>query len=114
MLLKVDEVPITCQQKLKVFKVAICLRLTWDLTTSYFPISWLQNHLQLIATRFLKRWSGLAKSAEPNQVFLPKANGGLELPHLDTVYKKIHTAKARSHTYCGDSAVWAISTQNIW
>ena len=112
MLQKVDEVPITRQQKLKVFKVAICPRLTWDLATSDLPISWLQNHLQPIATRFLKRWSGLAKSADPNRLFLPKAKGGLELPHLVTMYKKIHTAKAGSHMYSGDSAVWAIATKN--
>ena len=28
------------------------------------------------------------------------------------MYKKIHTAKAVSHMYSGDSAVWAIATQN--
>ena len=112
MLQKVDAVPITRQQKLKLFKVAICPRLTWDLATSDLPISWLQNHLQPAATRFLKRWSGLARSADPNRLFLPKANGGLELPHLVTMYKKIHTAKAGSHMYSGDSAVRAIATQN--
>ncbi len=94
------------------FKVAICPRLTWDLATSDLPTSWLQNQLQPIATRLLKRWSGLAKSADPNRLFLPKANGGLELPHLVTVYKKIHTAKAGSHMYSGDSAVRAIAPQN--
>ena len=112
MLQKVDAVPITRQQKLKLFKVAICPRLTWDLATSDLPISWLQNHLQPAATRFLKRWSGLARSADPNRLFLPKANGGLELPHLVTMYKKIHAAKAGSHMYSGDSAVRAIATQN--
>lgn len=112
MLQKVDEVPITCQQKLKVFKVAICPQLTWNLATSDLPISWLQNHLQPVATRFLKRWSRLAKSADPNRLFLPKVNGCLELPHLVTMYKKIHTAKAGLHMFFDDSAVWAIATQN--
>ena len=112
MLQKVDEVPITHQQRLKVFKVAICPRLTWDLSISDLPISWLENHLQPVATSYLKRWSGLARSADPNRLFLPKANGGLELPHLVTTYKKIHAAKAGSYMYSGDSVVRAIATDN--
>ena len=76
------------------------------------PVSWLQNTLQPIATRYLKRWSGLYRSADPNRLFLPKSNGGLELPHLVTVYKKIHAAKAGSHMYSSDSTVQAIATQD--
>ena len=111
MLEKVDATPITRQQKLKLFKVSICSRLTWDLSISDLPVSWLQNHLQPIATRFLKRWCGLARSADPNRLFLPKSNGGLELPHLVTVYKKLHAAKAGSHMCSSDSSVRAIATQ---
>ena len=57
MLEKVDATSITHQQKLKLFKVSICPRLTRDLSISELPVSWLRNHLQPIATRFLKRWS---------------------------------------------------------
>jgi hypothetical protein len=112
MLQKVNETPITRQQKIKLFKVSICPRLTWDLSISDLPVSWLQNTLQPIATRFLKRWSGLAKSADPNRLFLPKSNGGFELPHLTTLYKKIHCAKAGSHMYSNDPTVRAIATQD--
>ena len=111
MLEKVDATPITRQQKLKLFKVSICPRLTWDLSISDLPVSWLQSHLQPIATRFLKRWSGLARSADPNRLFLPKSNGGLELPHLVTMYKKLHASKAGSHMLSSDSSVRAIATQ---
>ena len=53
-----------------------------------------------IASRFLKRWIGLTDSADPNQLFLPKANGGLVLPHLVTMYKKIDTSQAGSQLLC--------------
>ena len=112
MLQKVDDTAITRQQKLKIFKVSICPRLTWDLSISDLPVSWLQNNLQPIATRYLKKWSGLSRSADPNRLFLPKSNGGLELPHLVTVYKKIHAAKAGSQMYSRDSTVQAIATQD--
>ena len=70
------------------FKVCICPRQTWDLSISNLPVSWLQNTLQPIVTRYLKRWSGLSRSADPNRLFFPKSNGGLELSHLVTVYKR--------------------------
>ena len=111
MLQKIDATSITRQQKLKLFKVSLCPRLTWDLSISDLPISWLQSQLQPIATRFLKRWSGLARSADPNRLFLPRANGGLELPHLVTMYKKLHASKAGSHMLSSDSSVRAIATQ---
>ena len=111
MLQRVDDTSITRQQKLKFFKVCICPRLTWDLSISDLPVSWLKNTLQPTATRYLKKWSGLSRSADPNRLFLPKSNGGLELPHLVTVYKKIHAAKAGSHMYSSDSTVRAIATQ---
>ena len=65
MLQKIDATSITCQQKLKIFKVSLCPRLTWDLSISDLPISWLQSQLQPIATRFLKSWSGLAGPLTP-------------------------------------------------
>ena len=45
MLENVDAPSITCQQKLKLFKVSICPRLTGHLSVSDLPVSWLQNHL---------------------------------------------------------------------
>ena len=41
MLQKIDATSITRQQKLKLFKVSLCPRLTWDLSISDLPISWL-------------------------------------------------------------------------
>ena len=112
LLQKVDATLLSRQQKLLLYKMAIIPRLTWDLSISDLPISWLQNTLQPIATRFLKRWSGPARSADPNRLFLPKSNGGLELSHIVTTYKKIHAAKAGSFMCSRDSVVRAIATQD--
>ena len=59
----------------------------------------------------MKKWSGLAKTADPNKLFQPKANGGLDLPELTTVYKKLHTAKAANFMCSRDSMVRGIATQ---
>ena len=86
---KVDKTLLSAQQKLLLFKLAICPRLTWDLWVNHFPVSWLESTLQPIATKFLKRWSGLAMSADTGCLFLPKEKGGLDLPSLVTLFKKL-------------------------
>ena len=107
----VDKTPLSARQKLLLFKLAICLPLTWDLSVNHFPASWLEFTLQPIATKFLKRWSGLAKSADTGCLFLPKKKGGLELPSLVTLYKKLQVAKAAVYTCSRDPVVRAIATQ---
>ena len=71
MMQRIDDNSVTRQQKLKLFKVSICPRPTWDLSISDLPVSWLRNTLQPIATRYLKRWSGLCRSADPNRRHVP-------------------------------------------
>ena len=61
---------------------------------SDLPISWIKYRLEATATRYLKRWSGLACSADPSRLYLPKPNGGLDLPSISGLYQKIHVSHA--------------------
>ena len=88
MLQRVDNVPVTRQQKLKLYRVGICPRLTWDLAVNSLPLSWVTKELESLATRFLKKWSGLAKSADTSQLYLPQSRGGLSLPAVSLMYKR--------------------------
>ena len=88
MLEKVDTVPITSHQKLLLYRAAICPRLNWDFIVNQLPISWVTSHMESMATRFLKRWVGLARSANTSRLYLPKTEGGLGLPAITTVYWK--------------------------
>ncbi len=56
MLQAVDQCPVTRKQKLKLYKLGICPRLTWPLTIQEFPMTWLERNLENAATRFLKKW----------------------------------------------------------
>ena len=47
---------------------------------------------QAMATRFLKQWAGLAKSANPNLLYLPKRDSGLNLPSLSFLYKRLQVS----------------------
>ena len=111
MLEKVDNTLLSRQQRLLLYRVGVCPRLSWDLSTSELSITWLKSTLQPLATRYLKKWSGLARTADPNKLFLPKANGGLDLPELTTLYKKLHAAKAARFMCSRDPTVRDIATQ---
>ena len=73
LLSNVDVTQLTSHQKLRVFRDGVCPRLTWDISTVDFPISWVEMSLDTLAFKYLKRWTGLAKSANTNCLFLPKS-----------------------------------------
>ena len=111
LLMKVDATSVTRQQKCKLYKLAILPRLAWDLSITAFPISWVEKTLQALATRYLKRWCGLAKSADTSRLFLPQCKGGLNLPSVLTYFKKLQTAKAASLMSSKDSSIRFLATQ---
>ena len=82
MLKKVDAVSITSHQKLFLYQAAVCPKLNWDFMVNQLPISWVTATLEATTTRFLKKWLGLAKPADPSRLYLPKKKGGLGLPLL--------------------------------
>ena len=91
---QVDEIPVTRKQKLKFYRLGICPRLSWDLTIFDFPVSWIEKTLDAVTTRFLKKWAGFAKSADPARLFLPQNLGGLNLSLPSTLYQKLQVGKA--------------------
>ena len=69
---KVDSAPVTRNQKLLIYKAGVCPRLLWDFGISDLPISLVIKCLEATATRFLKKWSGLSRPADPSRLYLPK------------------------------------------
>ena len=55
MLVAIDSAPVTRQQKMRLYKLGICSRLSWPLLVEEFPTTWLDRELQPLATRYLKR-----------------------------------------------------------
>ncbi len=89
----VDKIGVTRRQKLMIYKLGVCPRLNWPLTIFQFSSTWIERELEATTTRFLKKWSGLAKSANTSILYLPKREGGLELPSLLTLYKKLQVSR---------------------
>ena len=94
MLQQVDEIPVTRHQKLLLYRAAICPRLNWDLAVNDLPLSWVTNKLEAEATKYLKKWSGLAKPADTSRLYLPKPYGGLGLPAISLLFKKQQISQA--------------------
>ena len=89
----IDDTPISRQQKLHLFKYGVCPRLSWPLLVEDFPLTWLERELQPLATKALKKWAGLATSSNTSILFLPAKKGGLALPSLVGLYKRLQATK---------------------
>ena len=88
MLERVDETPVTRQQKPLLYHACMCPRMSWDLAVNSLPLSWVTETLEATATRFLNRWSGLARLADTARLYLPQSQGGLNLPLISLLYRK--------------------------
>ena len=93
MLRKIDACPLTRKQKLLLYRAGLCPRLSWLLTIEEFPISWIEKNLNMKATSYLKKWSGLARPANTAILYLPQKMGGLNLPLLSTLHKKLQVSR---------------------
>ena len=93
MLNEIDATPLTRQQKLRLFKYGVCPRLSWPLSVEDLPITWLERELQPLATKALKKWAGLARCSNTSILFLPTKRGGLALPSLVSLYKKMQAIR---------------------
>ena len=83
----------------------------WDLSISFLSSTWVSTTLEAESTRFLKRWVGLARSANPTLLYLPKARGGLGLPSVLTLWKKQQVSRACQLISYHDSVVRYAATQ---
>ena len=94
MLKKVDDTAVSRRQKLLLYTAGICPRLLWDLAIGDLPISWVTTTLGAMATKFLKKWFGLAKPANAARLYLPQEDGGLALPPVSLLYKRMKLSQA--------------------
>ena len=92
MLDKTNSCPLSGKHKLMVYKAGICPRLSWLLLIEELPISWVEK-LDAIATRYIKRWTGLMKFANSALLYLPQNMGGLNLPLISKMYRRLKVTR---------------------
>ena len=113
MLTAVEKTPLTRRQKLLMYSAGICPRLTWPLLTQELPITWVERELDSLATRYIKRWAGLAKSATTAILYLPCSNSGLNLPCLSTIYKKLQVSRQPQFQTSRDGCVRFLADRKL-
>lgn len=63
-----------------------------------------------MTTRFLKKWVGLAKSANTSLLYLPQCDGGLNLPSPSSLYQCLKVSRQRQLL---TSALRLIAEENL-
>ena len=81
------------------------------MTITNLSITWVTKNLEAMATRFLKRWLGLARNAATHRLYLPKTSGGLHLPSISSIFKKTRCALAASQMCSQDATVRLIASR---
>ena len=108
----VDEAPPTHQEtEAQTHSLGIRPRLNWLLSINEFPMPWIERHLEALATRYLKKWPGMTRHS--NILHIPRAEGGLNLPAIFTLYKKFQVSKQCQLLTSNDSTVRHLAEKNL-
>ena len=113
MLVAIDQTPLTRKQKLLLYSGGVCPRLTWPLLIQEFPSTWMDRHVDSLVTVYLKRWSGLGKSANTALLYLPRSLGGLNLPSLSTLHKRLQVSRQCQLLTSRDSCVRFLADRGL-
>ena len=82
-------------------------------STGIVPTAWKQASIKLMATRYLKKWTGLTRSANVSLLYITKKNGGLGLHSLTLLYKSLQTSKQCQLLTSSDATVRHIAEKNL-
>ena len=69
--------------KLWIYENHVVSRITWEFIIYSFPITFAES-LQTTANRYLKKWAGLARCANPSILFRSREKKGLQMKALTT------------------------------
>ena len=115
LLKRVDGCPVTRKQKLKLYRAAVCPRLTWLISIEEFSTSWINKNLEALATSFVKKWAGLARSANTAILYLQYLGslGGLNLPSISTLHKRLQVSKQAQILTSADACVCHLAEREL-
>ena len=66
-----------------------------------------------MTTKFLKKWVGLAKSANTSLLYLPQCDGGLNLPSPSSLYQRLQVSRQCQLLTSADPMVRLIAEENL-
>ena len=113
MLTAIDKAPLTRRQKFLMYSAGVCPCVTWPLLTQEFPITWVERELDSLATHYIKHCAGLTKSASTAILYLPNLMGGLNLPRILTIYKKLQVSRQTQFLTSRDGCVRFLADKKL-
>ena len=113
MLQAIDKSLLTRKQKLLLYSGGVCPRLSWPLLIQEFPTTWMERQVDSLVTGYLKRWSGLGKSANTALLYLPRLLGGLNLPSPSTLHKRLQVSRQCQLLTSQDSCVRFLAERGL-
>ena len=87
--------------KLWIYEKHVVSRITWEFIIYSFPITFAES-LQTTANRYLKKWAGLARCANPSILFRSREKKGLQMKALTTHLKCMQLIKFHIMKYSVD------------
>ena len=109
---KLDKAPVTRKLKL-LYTAGVYPQLNLDLSILQLPVSWVSSSLEAKATHHLKKWSSLARSADPARLYVPRAKGELELQPISLMYRKLKSSQVTLMLTSRDPITQHVTTVEI-
>lgn len=109
----VDRTAVSRYAKCILYKRAIVPRLSWLLGIASLSLSWIEDMLDGLVTRYLKKWVGLAHSATVAKLFLNSKRGGLDLPVPSVSFKNLQASRLLRFTRSKDSCLMALANAKV-
>ena len=113
MLQAIDESLLTRKQKLRLYSGGVCPHLSRPLMIQEFPTTWMERQVYSLVTGYLKRWSGLGKSANTALLYLPRSLGGMNLPSPSTLHKRLQVSRQCQLLTSQDSCVRFLAERGL-
>ena len=83
-------------------------KVAWDFLIHDFPPSFVKTKLQPIQTKYLKKWSGLARAADPSVLYRSRENAGLGMKESCEEHKRQRLIRRHQLATSEDPKVKAI------
>jgi hypothetical protein len=97
----VDDCAVHGFMKMWLYQHYVVAFLAWPFIVYDLCVSWVLD-LQKIATKYLKRWSGIYASAVTSILYRPRENFGLQLCSLVSFYQRLQIGQAFALKYSAD------------
>jgi hypothetical protein len=107
----IDGTFLTGVEKMWIWEHFAMTKMSWSFLIHDFPPSFVEKELQPIETRYLKKWSGLAKRADPSVLYRSKKNAGMGLKEATVEHKRQRLIRRHQLATSKDPRVRAIHDQ---